>query len=435
MAGRLIRLAAPIAAGRSGVVAFGVVDTVMVGQLAPHQLAWQALGWTLIGPITIGGIALLLGVQVLAARAIGGDEPQEAGEAWRKGLVIAGAAGLAACLLMWGLTDAFFRSVGIAPELVAPAAVVARILALSVPLHLGFIASTNFLEALQRPMPGAIIMWLANGLNAGLNLMLVPQSGAIGSATATVFSRAFLFIAIAVYITGHRELRTTLIRLKAPAQVTYRALLTIGVASAVSAVVEAGAFASLGVLSARIDALSVAAFNVATGSIVTLVYMIALGFATAAAVLVSDAIGRQAWTESRLIGWIAAFLAVCAMTLCGEAAILFAGSVAGFFTVDGATKAALVGIMSLVGLLMVPDGAQGVLDAVLRARGVNWYPTIVRMLAFVGIAPALAWWLAEQRHWGLRGVMQALVTASLASYGFLLLRLIVMRRIPKFARI
>src|SRR3569832_330878 len=108
LAGKLIRLALPIAAGRCGVVACGVVDMIAVGQMAPHQLAWQALGWALTGPVTIGGIALLFGVQMLAAHAVGQGEPEDAGEAWRKGLGIAAVAGFGASIVMWSLSDAFY---------------------------------------------------------------------------------------------------------------------------------------------------------------------------------------------------------------------------------------------------------------------------------------------------------------------------------------
>ena len=58
---RLLRLAAPVAVGRLGVVGMGVVDAVVVGQSAPGELAHQALGWTINGPALLGGIGLLFG--------------------------------------------------------------------------------------------------------------------------------------------------------------------------------------------------------------------------------------------------------------------------------------------------------------------------------------------------------------------------------------
>ena len=186
---RLLRLGVPIAVGRLGVVGMGVVDTIAVGQLAPRELAHQALGWTINGPALLGGVGMLLGVQVLAARAIGAGRPERAAAAWRRGLVVAAVAGIAYCAL-YELTGRWLLSlVGIDAALADRAVAVGRVLALSIPLHLLFMASAKFLEALERPVPAAAAMWLANGFNLALNLALVPAYGAVGSAWATVTSR------------------------------------------------------------------------------------------------------------------------------------------------------------------------------------------------------------------------------------------------------
>ena len=67
----LLRLAGPVALARLGIMGMGIVDTIMVGQLAPHQLADLALGWAPTGVVLVTGLGLLTGVQVLGARALG----------------------------------------------------------------------------------------------------------------------------------------------------------------------------------------------------------------------------------------------------------------------------------------------------------------------------------------------------------------------------
>jgi MATE family multidrug resistance protein len=401
----------------------GIVDTVAVGHLAPRELAHQALGWNLNGPALLGGIGLLLGVQVLTARGVGAGRAAETGAIWRRGLAIAAAAGLAVCAATWSLGPLPWIAFGVAPELARAGARVAAVLALSVPLHLAFMASTHFLEALQRPAPGAIAMWAANGVNLALNLALVPRWGAVGSAWATVLSRAFLAVAIVAFILRAPSLRP--LRAKAPrgAGPGYAALLAIGVAAAASAMVEAGAFATMGVIAGRIDATSVATFSVATGGLVTLVYLLAQGLATAGAVLSSEAIGAGSWDEARRAGRRAMLLTLAAMGACGAACALLAGPVARAFVSDPAVVAAFAANMGLVALLMVPDGLQGVADALLRARGENWLPTLVRMTPFVALAPPLALHLSERRGLGVAGVFAALLLASALACGALCLRL------------
>lgn len=416
---RLTRLAIPVALGRLGVVGMGLVDMIVVGQLATRELPHQALGWALNGPAMLGGIGLLLGVQVLSARAIGGGDERGAGRMWRRGLVIAFAAGLTIVAVYWLAGQPFLRILGVTPNLVEPAAAVGRILALSIPFHLAFVATTYFLEALQRPVPGAIAMWAANGVNLALNLGFVPHWGAIGSAWATVGSRAFLFAALAIFVLSRRELDRYLERGQQERGPGYGALLTVGLAAAVSAIVEAGAFSALGLIAGRISAETVAVFVIATGGLVTLVYLIAQGFATAGAVLASAAIGRGERATAIAISWRALALTVLAMAGSGLACIVFAEPVAHMFSADAHTALTLAACMPLVALLMIPDGGQGVLDSVLRAQGENWRPTLLRMAPFVLIAPPLAYWLAERAGQGVVGILAALTAAS--SLAFVLL--------------
>lgn len=425
---RLLRLGLPIAVGRLGVVGMGVVDTIVVGRFAPGQLAHQALGWTITGPALLGGIGLLLGVQVLVAQAMGAGEAERCGAVWRRGLVIALIAGLAVCLVVWSGAGGLLRAFGVEPVLARRGAVVGAILSLSVPLHLAFMATTKFLEALERPTPGAAIMWAANGVNLALNLALVPSGGAIGSAWATVLSRLFLIGAILAYVLATPSVRRLALG-KAPGA-GYRPLLAIGSAAALSALVEAGAFASMSVIAAREGAaIDVAAWVIATGSLVTLAFLLAQGFATAGVVLVSEAVGAGSSGLARRIGWTAVALTVASMVVCGLGVIAFAPQVAAAFTTDAALRALLASEMALVALLMIPDGGQGATEAVLRARGDNWFPTATRLTAYVAVAPPLALWFARLHERSVTGVLEATTLASLAALAVMLGRLAVLDRL------
>jgi len=310
--GRLVRLAAPVALGRVGIVTMGVVDTVVVGRLAPHELAHQAIGWAMPGPALLGGIGLLTGVTVLAARALGEGRPGTAVQVWRSGLVLAVVTGLLACVPVWLVGERVLLGFGIAADLARPAAAVARVLVLSIPFHLVFVASTYFLEALQRPAPGAVAMWIANGLNLLLNLLLVPSWGAIGSAWATVLSRLFLAAAMVAYVGGSRRL---VVHHDGAGAIGLGALLAIGGAAAVAHGVEAGAFSAASMIAGRLGTTAAATLQMSM-SLLTLVFMMALGLSTAGAVLVSDAVGRGAARDATRAGWWAIGLAALAAAAC-----------------------------------------------------------------------------------------------------------------------
>ncbi|HEX6241486.1 MAG TPA: MATE family efflux transporter, partial [Polyangiales bacterium] len=202
---RLLGLAWPVALARLGIMGMGVVDAIVVGQMAPSELPHQALGWAPTAIFVVSAIGLLTGVQVLAARALGEGQPAHAGAALRHGLVLSLIAGVLSGLCLWLGGAHLFTAVGIEPALAVPAARVMRVLAFSIPLHLVYVACAFFLEAIQRPLASTWVMWIANVVNLGLNLLLVPRYGAVGSAWATVGARAFLACALLCCIVLMRD--------------------------------------------------------------------------------------------------------------------------------------------------------------------------------------------------------------------------------------
>ena len=146
----LVRLAWPVALARLGIMGMGVVDVMVVGQMAPAELPYYALARAPAGVLMVTGIGLLTGVQVLSARAIGEGVPHDAGGAWRRGLVVAAAAGALALSLIWLGGNRLLTAFGIGEELAGPAASVANVLVLSVPLHFVYVTTAFFLESIQR---------------------------------------------------------------------------------------------------------------------------------------------------------------------------------------------------------------------------------------------------------------------------------------------
>src|SRR5262245_36487858 len=109
----LLRIAGPVALARLGIIGMGLVDVVVVGQLAPDELPHQALGWAPTAVFLVAAIGLLQGVQVLAARSLGEGNPQGAGVALRRGLVLGLIAGLLSAAAMWATGSRMFSTFGI----------------------------------------------------------------------------------------------------------------------------------------------------------------------------------------------------------------------------------------------------------------------------------------------------------------------------------
>lgn len=425
----MLRLAGPVALARLGIIGMALVDVIVVGQLAPDELPHQALGWAPTAVFLVAAIGLLQGVQILAARAIGEKNPQGAGVALRRGLVLGGLAGVLSAALMWVGGESIFTVFGIDRELAAPSTPVMMILALSIPLHLLYVAGTFFLEAIKKPSISTVVMWSANAVNLALNLWWVPEHGAIGSAWATVGARLFLagVLLACIYFLrdgAHYGVR----KLGAPGP-NYRALLAVGIAAAVSQAVEAGAFSAMTVIAGRIGANVVAAYQILL-NLMAFVFMVALGLAAATAVLVSEAVGRQAPHDATRAGWTGIALNALAMIIAAAAILIFAQPIGRGYTADLSLAALIASLIWVAALVLHPDGAQVVIASALRARGDNWFPTFSHIAAYAVVMPILGFWFAEVQGQGVAGLLFAIFWSSVVSAGVLLVRWWMLSRTP-----
>lgn len=426
---RLLRLAGPVTLARLGIMGMGLTDVIVVGQLAPAELPHQALGWAPTGVMTVTGIGLLQGVQVLAARALGEQKPEQAGGAWRRGMVVAGVAGMLACALSWWVGSAVFQAFGIAPRLAVPAANVMKVLALSVPLHLAYVASAFFSEAIQQPMASTVIMWLANGVNLALNLLLVPKYGAVGSAYATVGARGFLAVSLSAWLLFARDAKTYGTRSNHDAP-KYSALLRVGAAAALSQAAEAGAFSGMTVIAGRLGEQAVAGYQVCL-NLLAVLFMVALGVAAATAVLTSEAVGRARYDEATRASFMGLKVIVLFMFGAGALVVVAASSIARLYTADAELVLILAALLPWTALAVVPDAAQAVAASALRAQGDNWAPTASHVFAYALVMPALGLYLAEHEALGVRGLLIAVTLASVLSAAVLVLRLKVVSAAPR----
>jgi MATE family multidrug resistance protein len=427
----LLRIAGPVALARLGIIGMAITDVVVVGQLAPEELAHQALGLAPMSVLVVAGVGLLNGVQVLAARALGAGNPNEAGAAFKRGLIVAIIAGLIGTAALWIGGGRLFEAFGIAPELAAPSGAVTQVFALSIPFILAFIAQSYFMEAIKRPGAASLIMWLGNGVNLALNLLWVPEHGAIGSAWATFGSRIFLFVVLGFAmwrLSDRAQFGLNTLKLES-ANPSYGALLRVGAAAAVSQAAESGAFAGMTVIAGRIGAEAVAAYQILL-NIAALVFMTSIGVGSAGAVLTAEAMGRAAPQDAARSGWTALQINTISMIVFALVLLIAPGPIARGFSAEPTIVAATIAAMWVVALMLIPDGAQVVMASALRARGDNWFPTASHVLAYALVMPALGFWLGETQGLGVAGLFWAIVWSSIISAGILIARWWVLARSP-----
>ena len=418
---RIITLAFPVTLARLGIMLMGLCDAVVVGRLAPDELPHQALGWAPTSVTLVTSIGLLMGVQVLGARAFGAGALEEAGGALQRGLVVSAISGFAAIVLAQLYTEDLLVMFGVEAALIKPSARITHVLVLSVPLHLVYVSASFFVEAIQRPVVATWLMWIANLLNVGLNLWLVPSAGAMGSAWATVIARAFLALSLMIWVLRLPEARALGLRhrVKTPG---YRAFLRVGTAAAVSQAAESSAFSGMTLIAGRLSAQAVAGYQIVL-NMLALVFMVALGFATATAVLTSEAIGRNLPRDAARASWAGLAVNSVVMACIGLTTYLLAEPISRAYTVDVEVARIVAVCVPLAAAINVVDGGQTVAASALRAQGDNWFPTCSHLISYALIMPGLGYLFAELQGKGVWGLLLAIAWASVFSVAVLAARM------------
>jgi MATE family multidrug resistance protein len=425
---RLGRLAGPVVVSRIGVMTMGLTDTVVVGRHSAVELGYMALGWTATGAVLGSSMGLLSGVQVMTSRATGEGDLPAAGAALRRGLVYSLWIGFAAAAILMLGGPALLGALGLKGGLARGATGPLLILAASMPSFAVSVAGSSWLEGLGRMTPPMALMWIANLINLGIDLVLVPGGfglpalGAMGATTATFIARTFLALATLGFILRMSDARALGVFAR---PVRSRAIeieqRRIGYGAAASNFFEMGAFSGLNVVAGWISPLAVAAWAL-TVNVLAMIFMVPAGLSTATAVLVGRAYGMvdpAGLKRAAAVGF--AVTAVFGL-LVGALSWPLAHQIAALYTYDAQTIALAGGALALCAIFYLPDGLQVVVAQALRARGDVLVPTFTHMTSYLIVMLPLAWWLAIPQGWGVAGIAWAVVISGYVSAGLLLAR-------------
>lgn len=431
----LLNLAWPVVLARIGIMTMGLTDAIVVGHYASRELAYHSLAWAPSSVVLTTAVGLMMGVQILTARLRGEGRHGEIGAVLRRGMVYAMQIGIASMLALAVFGPWVMQSVRFEEGLGEGASGPLVVFALSMPFYLVSVAAQFFLEGLSRPKPGMFAMWVANGVNIGLNLLLVPDllglgvDGAIASAWATFGARFALAAFLVIYIVRLPEAKAWNLWVKPTRdRATEREQIKVGLGAGASNFIEVGAFAAMTLIAGLLGANETASWAIVI-NMSAIVFMLPMGLSSATAVLVGRAYGAQdraGVIRAGLagLGVVTALATVVALVIWPTADILV-----GAYTVDPALVAIAGPALVLSTLFFVADGIQVVAAQANRAAGDVWWPTIMHFVSYGAIMMPLGWVLAHRI--GVDGLVWAVIVASLVSGALLTGRFIrVARRLP-----
>ena len=422
----LLTLAWPVVLARIGIMTMGLTDAIVVGNYAGEELAYHALAWTPSAIIVTTAVGLMMGVQVMTARLLGEGRRDEVGAVFRRGVAYSLQIGVVSMIGLMLIGPWALDRAGLADGLAVGARAPLIIFALSMPAYLVSVAAQFFLEALDRPKAGMWAMWVANGVNLLLNLVLVPDllglgmDGAFASAWATFGARLALAVFLVLYIVRLPEARALGIFNRPRRDVAAeREQRKVGYGAGSSDFIEVGAFGAMTFIAGQLGAIETSAWTVVL-NISAIVFMVPMGLSSATAVLVGRAYGANDAAGARRAGLVG----IAVVTVLGLVIALFVWPTAQWLTQAYNRDPALVAVaapaLALATLFFVADAIQVVAAQANRAAGDVWWPTGLHFIAYTLVMTPLGWFLAHSI--GVNGLVWAVIIASLISGGLLTLR-------------
>lgn len=433
--GQLLRLAAPVIVSQFSLNALALISTAVIGRLGAGALAAVAYGSATyyLGFIVLVGVMLAVAPRVAAAHGAGDT----------RGVARAAHAGL----WLAGLLSALFLPVAfLAAHLIAHAAPAGidgelagtylRLYALGMPATLAFSALRGALDGTGQPRVVTAVALGAVGVAGLLSPALsygwgpLPALELRGAALATITASWGSALTLA-WVARRRLPRLGLPRTEILTEL--RALLRLGWPIGLTLGAEGGLFTVTSLLMARFGPQALAAHNVAL-QVITAVFMVPLGLATATSIRVAQHAGAGHLRLSRRAGLLGMALAVAVMLVVSLMYVLTPELVIGMFVnVRDPANAALVGgaaaLLLIATLFQAFDGLQVTANAALRGLQDTRWPLLISLIAYwaLGLGSGIA--LAFGLDLGPRGLWFGL-TAGLCFAGVTLLARFLRRTDP-----
>ena len=288
---RVLAIALPIVAANVTVPLLGLVDTAVIGQMGQAApIGAVGLGAVILAVLYWTFGFLRMGTTGLTAQAHGAGDGAEVGAILRRGLLIAGAAGVALIAVQAPLFWAAFR---VAPASDAVEVLAREYLAIRIwgaPATIAAYALTGWLIALERTRAVLALQLVTNGVNIALDVGFVLGLGwgVPGVALATVIAE-WSGLALGLWIcraglvaTGARVFDA--VRLRRMASVNGHIMLR--------SILLQGCFTAFLFLSSGRGDLVIAANHILLQFLELMAYLLD-GFAFAAETLVGQAVGAR----------------------------------------------------------------------------------------------------------------------------------------------
>ena len=183
---------------------------------------------------------------------------------------------------------------------------------------------------------------------------------------------------------------------------------------AVAQGLETSSFTMMTLMAGYLGAVALAGYQIAMSTL-ALLFMTAIGIATATGVRVGNAVGRRDPAGLRRAGWTGAGLVVVTMAALGVVLIVLPESLAAIYTSEPNSIAAAATALTIAGLFLAFDGLQVVLVQTLRSAGDVLAPMGIQATAFWLFGVPSGAYLAFVMEFGIAGLMGGIFVGVVVS--------------------
>ncbi|HMA02801.1 MAG: MATE family efflux transporter [Gemmatimonas sp.] len=405
-------VALPAVASTLLMTLFATVDAFWVGtRIGPQGLAAVSTSifwvWMLISCAEMVSV----GLTAIAARRHGERLHHAAARAVSDGLFLSIAIAIALATLGLSHLDTLFAVMHTPPEVTALGKSYLGTYLLGAPLIFGFFAiDAAFRSAGDTHTPfllllGCVIAALALDPVLILGLGPAPRLGIAGAAVATVFTRSVAFLVGIVIL-----MRRRMVTFGAPSLETIRAIVRVGLPTAVTGVVFSNIYVFLTRTTTKFGTPALAALGVGH-RVESWSYMVGVGFGAAAAAIVGQNLGARQVDRAARAAWIATGFAMAIGLVAAIGEYSLATSFARLFTSDPLVIAESARYLRIGAISTLFAGAELVLEGALGGAG-DTLPPMLTSTTLTALRIPLAAWAATR--WGTSGIWW---TISLTALG------------------
>jgi MATE family multidrug resistance protein len=430
---KIAALAWPVLIGQLAIIAFGVIDTAMVGRYSAVDLAALGLGSSIYISVFIGLTGILTALQPIAAQLYGARHYTEIGEQVRQSLWLALALMTVGFLILY-FPGPLLHLARVPAALYERTVAYLQILAFGLPASLAFRVYGSLANAVGKPRLVMILQIGALLLKVPLNTWFifggwgVPALGGPGCALASIIINWVLATLGMLLMTKLDLFRPFAIfsHFCWPVWRRQAALLKLGLPMGLSYLIEVTSYTFMALFIARFGTTTLAGHQIA-GNVGAVLYMTPLSIGIAASTLVAQALGAHRPEAARTLARHGILMAVVIACGYGVIALALRPLIIEGYTPNAQVAAAAMPLLLIVAFYHVFDSLQVTSAFVLRAYKVAVVPTVIYAVALWGvglgggyllgfdIGGAIPAWVT-----GARGFWVA-NTASLAIAGFGLL--------------